>query len=84
MKRIRRQSEDGKVACVINGLKPHHDRDKVVVTRIDQFEANRDRMPATATGSADCRSDPALLKAPASKSSEPLQAVGMPLVESRR
>ena len=69
MERIKQQSDDGQVACVIDGLKPHRDRDKAVAACIDYFEVNRDRMPATAAGSAACRSDPASWKAPASRSS---------------
>ena len=69
MEGIKQQSDDGQVACVIDDLKPHRDRDKAVAAFIDYFEANRDRMPATAAGSADCRSDPALWKAPAGRSS---------------
>ena len=30
MEGIKQQSDDGQVACVIDGLKPHRDRDKAV------------------------------------------------------
>ena len=69
MEGIKQHLNDGRVACVIDDLKPHRDRDKAVAACIDQFEANKDRMPATAAGSADCRSDPTSWKAPASRSS---------------
>ena len=44
MEEIKQQSDDGQVACVIDGLKPHRDRDKAVAACIDYFEANRSRM----------------------------------------
>ena len=69
MERIKQQSDDGQVARVIDGLKPHRDRDEAVAACIDCFEANRSRIPATFAGIAGCRSDPASWKAPASRSS---------------
>ena len=69
MEGIKQQSDDGQVARVIDGLKPHRDRDEAVAACIDCFEANKDRMPATFAGSAACRSVPASWKAPASRSS---------------
>ena len=44
MEEIKQQLNDGQVACVIDGLKPHRDRDKAVASCIDYFEANKDRM----------------------------------------
>ena len=39
--RIRQQLNDGQVACVIDGLKPHRDQDKAIAACIGYFEANR-------------------------------------------
>ena len=69
MEGIKQQSDDGQVARVLDGPKPHRDRDEAVAACIDCFEANRDRMPATAAGSAAGRSDPVSWKAPASRPS---------------
>ena len=44
MEEIKQQLDDGQVACVIAGLKPHRDRDEAVAACIDYFEANKSRM----------------------------------------
>ena len=66
---IRQRLNDGQVPRVIDDPVLHRYRDKAIATCIDQFEANTGQMPATFASNSDCRSDLALWKVPANKSS---------------